>query len=271
MRPVIDHVPFCAADLQSVVERFETAGFDPTYGGEHPDAGTEMAALVLPDGSYLELVAPTDDDPGRWGEFFDAADPLVGPCAWSVESGSVHAECQRVIDHDVEVHGPVHGRRERPDGTIVEWDHAFLGSDDDHLLPFVVSDRTPREYRVPDSELYGAPISGVEWVVLATDDLDQAVERFERLYRFPAPEDDYDDTYGDLACFPGQDIVLCEPAAGEIRDRVERFGPCPASVMLSAEFERARHQHPLTDGREWFGRRVRFVEGLDPFLGVVAR
>ena len=271
MRPVIDHVPFAASNLEALVDRFETAGFDPEYGGEHPGAGTEMAALVLPDGSYLELVAPTRDDPDRWAPFFAAADPLAGPTAWCVETGSVHGECQRVIDHDVEVHGPIRGRRERPDGSVVEWDHAFLGASDDHLLPFLVSDRTPREYRVPDSDLYGAPISGISMVVLATDDLDAAVERFSRLYRFPTPERDYDDEYGELACFPGQDIVLCEPADGWLRDRVDRFGACPASVLLTADIDRARHQHPLDGGREWFGRRVRFMEGLDGYLGVVSR
>ncbi|MUV61302.1 VOC family protein, partial [Halobacterium sp. CBA1126] len=129
MRPVIDHVPFAASDLDALVDRFEAAGFDPTYGGEHPDAGTEMAALVLPDGSYLELVAPTREDHDRWQAHFDAADPVAGPCDWCVETGSVHAECQRVIDHDVTVHGPVRGRRERPDGTVVEWDHAVLGGE----------------------------------------------------------------------------------------------------------------------------------------------
>jgi len=113
MRPVIDHVPFAGASLDALVERFETAGFDPDYGGEHPGAGTEMSMLVFPDGSYVELVAPTRPKTAWWGAFFDAADPLAGPSDWCVETGSVHAECQRLIDHDVEVHGPSRGRRER--------------------------------------------------------------------------------------------------------------------------------------------------------------
>ncbi|MFC3476828.1 VOC family protein [Halobacterium litoreum] len=271
MRPVIDHVPFAGASHDALVERFETAGFSPDYGGEHPDAGTEMSALVFPDGSYLELVAPTRDDPAWWGDFFEYGDPVAGPSDWCIESGSVHAECQRVIDHDVEVHGPSHGSRERPDGTVVEWDNAFLGPPDEHLLPFVVTDRTPREYRVPDADNYGAPVSGIDCVVLATEDLESAVDRFRRLYRFPNPEYDYDDAFGDLASFPGQDVVLCEPTDGELRERVDRFGPCPATVLLTADVDDAVHQHPLDGGREWFERRVRMVEGLAPHLGVVSR
>jgi hypothetical protein len=271
MRPVIDHVPFTGASLDDLVAAFESAGFDPDYGGEHPENGTEMAALVFPDGSYVELVAPTTDDPGWWGEFFDAADPLAGPSDWCVETGSVHAECQRVIDHGVEVHGPTRGSRDRPDGTTVEWDSAFLGPGDSHLLPFLVTDRTPREYRVPDADNYGAPISGVDCVVLATRDVEAAADRFQRLYRFPSPDWDYDDEFGDLASFPGQDVVLCEPSSGWVADRVARFGPVPAAVLLTADVDDARHAHPLDGGREWFGRRIRMVDGLDGYLGVVSR
>ncbi|MUV61915.1 VOC family protein, partial [Halobacterium sp. CBA1126] len=40
--------------------------------------------------------------------------------------------------------------------------------------------------------------------------------------------------------------------------------------LLSADVDDARHRHPLDGGREWFGRRVRFVDGLDGHLGVVS-
>jgi hypothetical protein len=33
----------------------------------------------------------------------------------------------------------------------------------------------------------------------------------------------------------------------------------------------ARHAHPLDGGREWFGRRIRMVDGLGGYLGVVSR
>ncbi|GGL42873.1 hypothetical protein GCM10009037_27980 [Halarchaeum grantii] len=268
MRPVIDHVPVAGSDLDTLVTRFENAGFEPRYGGKHPTMGTEMAMLVLPDGSYLELLAPVDTGTraGHWPEFL-AAD--AGPCAWCVDAGSVHSELQRAISHDVTVHGPVRGRRETEHGAA-EWDVGFLGGDDS-VLPFVISDRTPREYRVPDSTLYGSPVSGIGRVVLAVHDLEAAVERFTRLYRLPAPERDYDDRFGTLAAFPGQDAVLCEPDGGPVRERLERFGPCPASVLLSADVEDAATRHPLDATRTLFGKRVRFVEGFDYRLGVVER
>ncbi|GGN22943.1 VOC family protein [Halarchaeum nitratireducens] len=270
MRPVIDHVPFVAPDLDALVERFENAGFAPQYGGEHAETGTETAMIVLPDGSALELLAPAgadiDPDDGHWPAFV-AAD--AGPCAWGVDAGSVHSELQRAISHDVTVRGPLRERRETDRG-VAEWDVGFLGGPDSPL-PFVVSDRTPREYRVPDSALYGSPLSGIGRVVVAVDDLDGAIARFTDLYRLPAPERDDDDTFGDLAAFPGQDVVLCEPSGGPVRERVERFGACPATVLLSGDVSDAAAHHPLHGGRTLFGKRVRFVDGFDTRLGVLER
>lgn len=271
MRPVIDHVPFAGASLDVLVERFETAGFDPEYGGEHPGVGTEMSMLVFPDGSYLQLVAPAREDPGWWREFFANADPIAGPSGWCVETGSVHGECQRAIDHDVEVHGPRRGFRDRPDGVTVEWDAAALGPRDHHLLPFLITDRTPREYRVPDATNFGAPISGVDCIVLAVPDLSDAIDCFTRLYRLPTPDHDYDDDFGELVSFPGQDVILAEPTTGWAADRVDTYGPVPAAVFLTADVDDARHRHPLDGGREWFGRRVRMIEGFDGYLGVISR
>ncbi|WP_435096740.1 VOC family protein [Halarchaeum sp. P4] len=269
MRPVIDHVPFAGADLDALVERFENAGFAPQYGGEHTGMDTEMASLVLPDGSYLELLAPTDGDDAasHWPDFL-AAD--AGPCAWCVDAGSVHSELQRAISHDITVRGPLRGRRETDKGTA-DWDLGFLGPRDRSVLPFVISDRTPREYRVPDSTLYGSPVSGIGRVLVAVDDLEAAVERFTRFYRLPEPDRDVDGRFGDLAAFPGQDVVLCEPTDGPVRERVDQFGPCPASVLLTADIEDAATRHPLADSRTLFGRRVRFVEGFDYRLGVIER
>lgn len=271
MRPVVDHVPFAADDLEPGVDRFESAGLPVAAGGSHPDAGTENALVPFPDGSYLEIIAPTDDDPDLWGEFFHRADPLAGPCAWIVETGSVHSECQRLIEHEVEIHGPSSGSRERPDGKTVEWDFSLLGPQDDHLLPILLADRTPRSRRVPDSSLYGSPLSGIDRVVLGVDSLTDSVEYFQRLYRLPTPDEGYDQTFGEVAWFPGQDIVLAEPVDGPMRSRVDTYGPTPLCVLLTGDLDDASHQFPLGDRRDWLGHRVRFFSGFDHQLGVVSR
>lgn len=271
MRPVVDHVPFAVDDIESGIDLFESIGLPMERGGTHPDAGTENALLTLPDGTYLEAIAPTSDEPELWGEFFRRADPLAGPCAWIVETGSVHNECQRLIEHEVEIHGPSQGRRKRPDGSLVEWDLAFLGPSENHLLPILLADRTPRKRRVPESTLYGSPVSGIDRVVLGVEDLNAAVDRFQRLYRLPSPEADYDQAFGELAWFPGQDIVLAEPGDGPMRTRVDTYGPTPLSVLLVADLDEATHQFQLAESRDWLGRRVRFFSNFDQQLGLIAR
>lgn len=269
MRPVIDHVPFAVRDLDDGIARFERAGLPPRYGGTHGDGTTEMALLSLPDGSYLELIAPTGEgEPGYWPAALEAG---AGPCAWCIQSGSVHSELQRYISHDVRVDGPHRGSRSRPDDTHVEWDTGFLGPDDSEVLPFLVADRTPREYRVPDSELYGSPLSGIGWVIIAVEDLEGAVEEFERLYRLPEPKTDVDTHFGEVAWFPEQSFVLAEPTDGPLLDRLETIGPGPAAVALSADVDRAHGQFSLTDARSLFDRRFAFLDGFDRQLGVVSR
>lgn len=282
MRPVIDHVPFGWSELDDAIARFERLGLPPTPGGVHGDAATEMATVAFPDGSYLELVAPVDDRPEPDSAVRPARPPAflaadAGPCAWCVETASVHSECKRVVDQDIPVYGPVHATRERPDGTLVEWDVAFLGAPAERRkFPFALADRTPRSYRIePNDDLLGGPLSGVGAVVVAVADLDAAVERFGDLYRFPAARRDVDPAFGaDLAAFPGQDVLLAEPHEDTwLADRLDALGEGPCTALLDADVDRARHQYPLGGGREWFGRRVAFVDD-DAFgygLGVIER
>ncbi|MFW6003160.1 MAG: VOC family protein [Halanaeroarchaeum sp.] len=269
MRPVVDHVPVAVRDLDAAIARFERVGLPPQYGGTHGDGTTEMALLPLPDGSYVELIASTGEgEPGFWPAALEAG---IGPCAWCVQAGSVHNELQRFITHDVRVDGPQRASRDRPDGRHVEWDMGFLGPDDREVLPFLIADRTPREYRVPDSDLYGSPLSGIGWVVIAVSDLDASVEQFARLYRLPEPETDVDTHFGEMAWFPEQAFVLVEPTVDPLLSRLESYGAGPVAVFLSAEMDRATEQFPLTGARSLFDRRLAFLEGFDDQVGLVSR
>lgn len=275
MRPVIDHVPIGWSDLDELSTRFRDVGFDPTYGGVHADGATEMSTIGLPDGSYIELIAPTGtDEPGYWP---DALRNDLGPCAWCAEVSSVHAECQRMIEQDVPIYGPLHGGRDLPDGGRAEWDQAFFGDDADrHKLPFVISDRTPRDYRIsPDDTLLGGPYSGIGAVVVAVHDLDDMVDQFERLYRFPAAVYDEAPVFGaSMAAFPGQDVLLAEPHADtELEDRLRAHGERPCAVLLDANVSEAKNRYDFRAGHDWFGRHIAFYDDpvLGDFLGVVER
>lgn len=275
MRPVIDHVPVGWSDLGEIAERFRNIGFDPEYGGVHADGATEMSTIAFPDGSYVELIAPTGDgEPGYWPT---ALQNDLGPAAWCTEVPSVHAECQRMIEQDVTVYGPLHGGRDLPDGGRAEWDQAFFGTADErNKFPFVISDRTPRDDRISvDETLLGGPYSGIGAVVVAVEDLDSAVSEFQRLYRFPSPTYDEAPSFGaSLATFPGQDIVLAEPHSGTANaDRLAQYGERPCACLLDANVDEAKNRYDFAGGQDWFGRRVSFYDDplLGDFLGIVER
>lgn len=275
MRPVIDHVPIGWSDLDALTERFRSIGFDPEYGGVHSDGGTEMSTIGLPDGSYIELIAPTGDgEPMYWA---DALLNDLGPAAWCVETGSVHSECQRMIEQDVTVYGPLNGGRDLPDGGRAEWDQAFFGTDEErNKYPFVISDRTPRDNRIsPDDTLLGGPYSGIGAVVIAVEDLEYAVAEFGRLYRFPDAVYDEAPTFGaSLAAFPGQDIVLAEPHAGTaLQSRLDEHGERPCAVLIDANISEAKNRYDFQAGHDWFGRSVAFYDDqiLGTWLGIVER
>jgi hypothetical protein len=275
MHPVIDHVPLGWSDLETLEDAFRRIGFDPAYGGVHADGGTEMSTVGFPDGSYLELLAPTGDgEPQYWA---DALHADLGPVAWCAEVPSVHAECQRMIEQDVAVSGPHRGGRDLADGGRAEWDQAFFGAPTRRdSLPFVIADRTPRDDRIsPDDTLLGGPYSGVGAVVVAVEDLEDTIDLFERLYRFPSARYDEAPTFGaSLAAFPGQDVVLAEPHDGTaLADRVAAHGDRPCSCLVSANVSEAKGRYDLGAGQDWFGRRVAFYDDplLGDFLGVVDR
>jgi len=275
MRPVIDHVPIAWSDLDEIEDSFRDIGFDPEYGGVHADGSTEMSTIGFPDGSYIELIAPTGDgEPGFWP---DALKNDLGPCAWCVEVPSVHSECQRMIEQDVAVHGPIQNGRDLADGGRAEWDQAFFGTDDErNTYPFIISDRTPRDDRIsPDDTLLGGPYSGIGAVIVAVEDLDAAVAEFERIYRFPSAVYDEAPVFGaSLATFPGQDLVLAEPHEdSDLAERLAEHGERPCACLIDASVSEAKNRYDFQAGHDWFGRRVAFYDDpvLGEWLGIVER
>lgn len=61
----------------------------------------------------------------------------------------IEAETEGIADRGIAVDWLHHYQLERPDGTLVEWDLTVLGDQElGTVVPILVSDRTPREYRV---------------------------------------------------------------------------------------------------------------------------
>src|SRR5215472_1035981 len=161
----IDHVTIAGRNLQAMERSFANLGLTTDYGGPHA-AITHMALLGFDDGSYVELISsqdPVDKSPQlathAWGRFISGDG---GPCAWAIRADDVAGECARVSALGIQVNGPVHGSRNRPDGALVEWDSAVLGQGGPGaMLPFIIKDRTPRALRVrPSASVTGKDEEG---------------------------------------------------------------------------------------------------------------
>lgn len=260
MTLTIDHVTIAGPDLDAMRRAFSEVGLTPEYGGPHAGRPTHMALIGFDDGSYIELISTVA--PGVASGWWDAAiRESGGPCAWAVGTYEIAAEAARIAALGVPVRGPTAMGRERPDGTHIAWELAFIGADEPGaLLPFLIQDTTPRELRVrPSASVAGSELRGVGGVVLGVEQIAPAVELFQRVYGWAAPEMREDDGFGAaLAHFAGTPVTLAAPrGAGDtwLAERVARFGASPCAFLLaSADLgaSRRRFGAALGEAEPWF-------------------
>ncbi len=262
----IDHVSVCGANLDAMQKAFASAGLMTDYGGPHATGGTHMALLGFGDGSYIELIAPqtgAQGDGNGWGKLMT---DNAGPCAWAVEPKDIDAEVARLKAVGTPVEGPTLGSRKRPDGMALEWDTAKVGTGaPGTTLPFLIQDRTPREWRVLQSKsLQGSGLTGVEVVVLGVNDLNAAVALFRKTYGWSAPlTEDHGDFDAKLAYFPGEPVILAAPAGGRswLADRLQKYGETPVAYLLATQnLNAVMKKFHLAGTKNWFGQRVTWYE-----------
>lgn len=259
----IDHASVCGSSLDALRQAFTSVGLSADYGGPHASGGTHMALVGFDDGSYLELIAPQGAEAAGqasgWARLM-AAD--AGPCAWAIEPKDITQEVTRLTRAGIKVDGPKPGSRKRPDGMAIEWDVANVGSGTPgSLLPFLIQDRTPRQWRVaPSASLSGSAISGVEMVVLGVNDLNAAVDLFRQAYNWAPPlTADQRDFEAKLAYFPGQPVILASPLGGKswLGGRLQKFGEGPSAYLLATQdYGSVAKKFRLSGAKLWFEQRV---------------
>jgi hypothetical protein len=258
----LDHVSICGSNLDPLRSAFTDEGLTPDFGGPHGNGVTQMAAIGLDDGTYIELIAPvkagvTAGSP--WAKFM-GEDAVT--CAWAVGSNVLLQEVDRLKKAGIAVANPEHGSRKRPDGMSIEWTIANLGSSTPGaLLPFVIEDQTPRAWRVQVSaSAQGAPVSGVENVVVGVSNLDAAVAMFRKAYGWADPIIENQKDWGKVAYFPGEPVILAS-GAGWISERIGKFGETPVAFLLSArDFPGAVKKYKLGGTKTWFGQKVAWFD-----------
>lgn len=229
----IDHATLAGRDLATLEELVDELGFDPSYGGPHANGETEMSLVVFPDGSYLELLAPQGgSDPERWARHLEAD---ASPCAWAIPAPDIDETAAAAAAAGIAVDGPVDGGRERPDGTAVIWRFAFLGpGDPGAVLPFLIDDVTPREYRVPPDPVTDA-VGGLARVLVCVREAAPALDRFERAFGASVERTVEDPTLdATVHLLSGVAGALVVPESGALRERLDRYGDCVGGFLFES-------------------------------------
>jgi hypothetical protein len=260
----LDHVSICGSNLDTLRQAFTDVGLTPDLGGPHGNGITQMAIIGLDDTSYIELIAPIK--PGAsagsdWAKFM--ADDAVS-CAWAVGTNVLLQEVDRLKKAGIPVKAPERGSRKRPDGMSIEWMTADVGSGTPgSTLPFVIEDQTPRAWRVQTSaSVKGAPLAGIENVVLGVNNLDASVALFRKAYGWAEPLTETQKDFGKLAYFPGEPVILAAPSGGGwLADRLAKFGETPVAYLLATrDFAAATKKYKLSSTKTWFGQKVAWFD-----------
>jgi hypothetical protein len=271
--PAVDHAVVAGSDLDALGAAFAEAGLVTEYGGEHSNGVTHNRVLGFADGSYLELISTVES--GAESPWWD--EPIrgdAGPCAWALPVADIEAETDRIESLGVPVDGPDYYTRERPDGVTIEWDLTEVGEELGATLPFLVADRTPREYRITASEsVAGTGITGITEVVVCVPDLD-SVGRFASFFEADSVERTTHDGFGaELARVEDAPVTLAEPLLPNswLRDRLDRFGPLPCAYLLGSDgSERVAERIDIGGSEPWFDDEVGWVDlDLAGRLGVL--
>ena len=271
----IDHVTVAGRDLDQLGESFSRVGLDAEYGGRHSNGVTHMSVVGFRDGSYLELISTVDpDEESPWWN-----GPIHGnggPCAWAIRVDDIDTVSAELAERGIVVDGPDQYERVREDGTLVEWDLTTLGERElGSTLPFLISDRTPRERRVhPTGGLAESPIRGVDTVILGVPDIETAIEEFETAFDMSDPNRGADQRLSaTVASYLDQPVAFAEPQdGGWLADRIAEFGPRPIGYLLGFDGDRPPAVDDAADD-SFLGRSVEWLPVTEPvgrrYIGVV--
>jgi catechol 2,3-dioxygenase-like lactoylglutathione lyase family enzyme len=171
----LDHVVIAVHDLAAATADYEQAGFTVTRGGTHPGGWTHNALIGLADGSYLELLAPTDirflkDPEAQSARNFLFALGEEGAVGLALTCDDLNAAVAAMQARGVAIESPRPGGRQRHDSVRLEW---RIAMQERSLLPFFLQDLTPRSLRVPSETAavtHANGALGVAEIRLATAD-----------------------------------------------------------------------------------------------------
>ncbi|MCW5892280.1 MAG: VOC family protein [bacterium] len=139
MPATCDHLLWAGPDLgRAVAGMARRTGIRPTFGGHHPDLGTQNAIAALGRRRFLEVIAPDPSLPAGALARRLAALPAPTLLMWAAATPSAAAIAARA-EAEGYTSVVVDGHRPRPDGSIVRWTNVFVsGHGAGPLVPFFI-------------------------------------------------------------------------------------------------------------------------------------
>ncbi|MFN8379233.1 MAG: VOC family protein [Anaerolineae bacterium] len=180
----LDHVVISVRNLADATADYERLGFTVMRGGTHPGGWTHNALIGLPDGSYLELLAPTDVRFLQDAEalsarnFLFALAPGEGTVGLALVTEDLNSAVAAMRGRGLAIDPPRPGGRTRYDSVRLEW---RIAMQERAMLPFFIQDVTPRSLRVPSEPAmvrHANQVTGVVEVILRTTDVDRWTRHF---------------------------------------------------------------------------------------------
>lgn len=246
----IDHLVIISPDLDQAVANATQAGFTVIPGGTHADGATHNALIAFADGSYIELIAPTNAAQGathRWFKRLDRGGGLVDLC---LASDDLVSDVREISNRGRAYGEAQENGRHRPDGVELRWKGSMPpGAVGETGWPFLIEDVTPRQNRVPgdpDHVQHANGARGVGSVTVVVHDLTEATGHYEaitgRSARTITPPV-ADAPLATIIPFEKSWIMLTQPTAGRALEHLEKFGQGPYSVVLRT------HDGPIAPGK----------------------
>lgn len=245
----IDHIVIISDNLDIATSNARRAGFTVVPGGTHGDGNTHNVLIGFADGSYIELIAPTQQGrtaEHRWFTRLRNGGGLVDFC---LLGDDLKSEIAAIRERGIDYLEPFDMARAKPDGTRIAWKLSTPpGAVGDRGWPFMIEDTTPRDLRVPqDPEQIAHQNNaiGVAGITVLVRDLAQSAREYEAILGSIAqplrsPLDDQ--VLGSILALGSQWILLTEPGSHEATVHLERHGQGPYRLTLRT------HEGPISPG-----------------------
>ncbi|MEO8606717.1 MAG: VOC family protein [Chloroflexota bacterium] len=237
-----DHAVILVNDLEKASSDYRALGFNVFFGGAHADGKTHNSLIVFRDGTYLELLAPTNPalldqvDPEDRSSFLFMFAHGEGFGGYALLSPNLESDVARMRQRGLAIQPRPPGGRARPDGQALRWRSAML---DGTMTPFFIQDETARNLRVPDDPdkiQHSNGVTGVAGIMVAVNNLADGILKYSAI--LDAPPHQQDDTTADFA-LGDRTISLNAPTQtdeeNELHDYLAQRGEAPYKLWLWSE------------------------------------